>query len=408
MSFSNPKNNRILKSKHRPAFAPTGLLVICLLVCVLGVGLMALTGCAGEGSDGQNGRNQTAVNTEAQSPDLEYHDNGYGTIFVKGTRIEHPADTSTSIVVDWSREPAAKASQNLKYTEKKGIVYSRSVYTDGRDKGRPLDLHLNLKVPAGEAADTDAKGSAGPGEALHPVVILVPGGGFISCRIDNKYEEVQKYLVQAGYAVAIMEYHIIGQGRYMDAAKDVRHAIQWVIKEGPAYGLDPDRIALIGNSGGGYVAALAACMNGKNIQSVVNFYGLSDLLNNKADYEDAAVEAHHKADSSDSQFVNGVLSGRSLTDDLKEAAKADPASYIDGDEPPFLHLHGDQDLLVSPSQSLHLHEALRKAGVDSTRYVAEGAGHGDKAFRTRAAMDTVIEFLNATTGKFQVQRKNQK
>ncbi len=137
-------------------------------------------------------------------------------------------------------------------------------------------------------------------------------------------------------------------------------------------------------------------MNGKNIRCVVNFYGLSDLLNNKADYEDAAVEAHHKADSSDSQFVNGVLSGKSLTDDLEEAAKADPATYIDGDEPPFLHLHGDQDLLVSPSQSLHLHEALLAAGVPSVRYAVVGAGHGDKAFRTKAALDTVIQFLDET------------
>lgn len=360
------------RTKKRPAFAPAvTLLAFVLLIC-----MTAMTGCAGQDEQGA-----------VKSPDLEYHDNGYGTVFVRGTRIEHPADTSSSIVVDWSREPAAKAAKDLKVTEEKGIVYSHSTITDGRDEGKPLDLHMNLKVPAAALNGADE---------LFPVVILVPGGGFISCRIDNKYEEVQRYLVQADYAVAIMEYHIIGQGRYMDAAQDVRDAVRWVREHGPEHGLDPDRIAMVGNSGGGYVAALAACMNGKNIRCVVNFYGLSDLLNNKADYEDAAVEAHHKADSSDSQFVNGVLSGKSLTDDLEEAAKADPATYIDGDEPPFIHLHGDQDLLVSPSQSLHLHEALLAAGVPSVRYAVVGAGHGDKAFRTKAALDTVIQFLDET------------
>ena len=184
----------------------------------------------------------------------------------------------------------------------------------------------------------------------------------------------------------------------------------------------------MGNSAGGYVAALAACQgipkedsgkesgesddstgedpasgDGRNAESaircVVNFYGLSDLLNNKADYEDAAIEAHHKPNSSDSQFVNGVLSGKGLTDDPEEAAKADPATYIDGDEPPFLHLHGDADLLVSPSQSVHLHDALTEAGVESTRYSVKDAGHGDPQFRTTEAMDLVIDFLDRNCGK---------
>lgn len=330
---------------------------------------------------------------QPESPDLTVYDNGYGTVFVTGTRIEHPADTSSSICVDWSGAPAAKASETLRVTEKKGIVYSRSTVTDGLDAGDPLKLHLNLSYAA------EQKGKK-------PVIVLVPGGGFITCRIDNKYTGVQKYLIDHGYAVAIIEYHIIGQGRYMDAAEDVREAVRWVRKNADEYDLDPSRIALIGNSGGGYVAALAACQDASDIRCVVNFYGLSDLLNNKADYEDAAVLEHHKITSSDSQFVNGVLSGLSLTDDPEEAAKADPASYIDGDEPPFLHLHGDADLLVSPSQSVHLHEALLDAGVESIRYSVAGAGHGDPAFRSKPALDIVLEFLDRCCGWDPEQRQD--
>ncbi len=326
-----------------------------------------------------------------QSPDLDYADNGYGTYFVKGTRIEHPADQSTSTVVDWSRSPAAKAPADLPLTEEHGIVYSHSRMTDGREEGQPLDLHLNLMVPDEKDGKKDGKKGS---PQLHPVILLVPGGGFISCRIDNKYVEVQRYLAAHGYAVAIMQYHIIGQGRYMDAAQDVQDAIQWVKEEGASYGLDPERIALMGNSAGGYVAALAACQDCSDIRCVVNFYGLSDLINNKADYEDAAIEAHHKPESSDSQFVNGVNSGLGLTDAPQEAEKANPATYIDGDEVPFLHLHGDEDLWVAPSQSVHLHDALVAAGVQSTRYCVTGAAHADKLFRTQAALDLVLEFLD--------------
>lgn len=326
-------------------------------------------GCGDEGAEQEEG------------PDLAHYDNAYGTYFVTGRQIVHEADQSSSITVDWSGSPEAKAPEDFRVTEENGVVYSHSTVTDGRDKGQPLDLRMNLMY-------------AKSGEALKPVILLIPGGGFVTCRINDKYTDVRKYLAAHGYAVAIMEYHVIGQGRYMDAAADVRSAIDWLREHGAEHGMDADRIAVMGNSAGGYVAALAACEDGTDIRCVVNFYGLSDLLNNKADYEEAAIEAHHKPESTDSQFVNGVESGKSLTDDPEEAAKADPAAYIDGDEPPFLHLHGDADLLVSPSQSVHLHEALLAAGVSSTRYNAAGAGHGDDDFRSEAALDTVIGFMD--------------
>ncbi len=339
-------------------------MTICIILLLLAVSAFA-AGCGTQ---------------EPESPDLKYYDNGYGTYFVMGTRIEHPADPSDSETVDWSKSEPAKAPESAKIREKKGIIYSHSVFMDGRDKGKPLDLHLNLTY------NEDAK-------EPRPVIVLAPGGGFITCRIDGKYTEVQRCLAASGYAVAIIQYHVIGEGRYCDAAGDVREAIRWVKEHGREYGLDTERIALMGNSAGGYLAALAACQDGSDIRCVVNFYGLSDLLNNKADYEEAAIRAHHQPESSDSQFVNGVFSGKGLTDAPEEAKKADPATYIDGDEPPFLHLHGDADLWVSPSQSVHLHQALKQAGAVSTRYSVKGAGHGDAAFRTEEAMRIVLDFL---------------
>ena len=52
---------------------------------------------------------------------------------------------------------------------------------------------------------------------------------------------------------------------------------------------------------------------------------------------------------------------------------------IDTSAPPFLIFHGSADNIVSPSQTLRLHTALRVHGVESTRYVRDGAEHGDMA-----------------------------
>ena len=60
--------------------------------------------------------------------------------------------------------------------------------------------------------------------------------------------------------------------------------------------------------------------------------------------------------------------------------------------------------MVSPSQTLLLHTTLLAQGVDSTRYVLEGAGHGDMRFLgdptaglpwlTHETMDRIVDFLN--------------
>jgi dipeptidyl aminopeptidase/acylaminoacyl peptidase len=87
---------------------------------------------------------------------------------------------------------------------------------------------------------------------------------------------------------------------------------------------------------------------------------------------------------------------------------ANPLAHVDAADPPCLLLHGSQDKLVSPSQTLILHDALKAAHVDSTRYVLDGAGHGDLAFlgddesglpwSSAQTMGIMVDFLKRTLG----------
>ena len=76
----------------------------------------------------------------------------------------------------------------------------------------------------------------------------------------------------------------------------------------------------------------------------------------------------------------------------------------DAATPPFLIFHGSGDNIISPSQTLLLHTALLEHGVESTRYVLTGAGHGDLAvmlgdpdaalpWSTREFLGYITEFL---------------
>jgi hypothetical protein len=71
-------------------------------------------------------------------------------------------------------------------------------------------------------------------------------------------------------------------------------------------------------------------------------------------------------------------------------------------------LHGNKDRLVSPSQTFILHNALLAVGASSTRYILDGADHGDLAFMgdeksglpwsAKETMGIMVEFLRRNLG----------
>ena len=69
-------------------------------------------------------------------------------------------------------------------------------------------------------------------------------------------------------------------------------------------------------------------------------------------------------------------------------------NFIKGNEPPFLIMHGDCDLCVSPSQTLLLHNELIKKNIKSVRYSLKGDGHGEGGFNTESAIKIMVDFLN--------------
>ncbi|HEV7613628.1 MAG TPA: prolyl oligopeptidase family serine peptidase [Steroidobacteraceae bacterium] len=79
------------------------------------------------------------------------------------------------------------------------------------------------------------------------------------------------------------------------------------------------------------------------------------------------------------QYI-AMVPGTRLLDTQIATTAANPVTYVKPDHPPFLIFHGNRDRLISPSQTLILHNALSAAGGHSVRYVLDGAGHGDLSF----------------------------
>ncbi|MEV6644399.1 alpha/beta hydrolase [Amycolatopsis sp. NPDC051371] len=226
-----------------------------------------------------------------------------------------------------------------------------------------------------------------------PLVVFVPGGGFVLADRGGNPAR-RRLLAEAGFAVASIEYRTSTPvATYVDGVRDVQAAVRFLRANAADYGLDTRRVAVWGESAGGYLAAMTGVTNGLgrfdpgedpdpggDVQAVVDMFGGSDLALLAADFDEPTQAFFGGPHNSLVSYVFGRHSGKACADDPAEAAGANPLGYVHAEAPPFLLFHGTDDRLVSPSQTLLPHNALLAAGASSTRYLLAGARHGDLAF----------------------------
>jgi acetyl esterase/lipase len=219
-----------------------------------------------------------------------------------------------------------------------------------------------------------------------PVLVGVHGGGW---QVGDRkfYTHWGRYLAKHGYAVFAIEYRLMKPGvkTWPGAVYDARAAVQFVRDEAAEFGLDGDRIGLIGDSAGAHLAALVA-LAGKEplfsseyrgdrhaaispeVKAVVGFYGVYDML---AQWE------HDQITRPRDQIVEKLLDGPPMMS-RKRYFEASPLSYVttDKNSTRFLLIYGREDDIVDPtSQSERFLTALKQAGFFARTVVVPGAGH---------------------------------
>ena len=230
-----------------------------------------------------------------------------------------------------------------------------------------------------------------------PAVIFVTGGGFISSN-RARCPQLRMHLAEAGYFVASINYRTAPNSKFPQPIDDVKTAINFLKANTQRFNLDTEKISVIGDSAGGYLATFAAAMNNPKICAAVSLYGISDLTKIADDFNDAMKESYNVAGSISSLFVNGIplFTGRggSIHSDEKLTAAANPLNYVTKNSAPMLLMHGTADHIVSPSQTDLIFQALKNHGVDAERYLVPNADHSDDFWVQDEVFDVIVEFLN--------------
>lgn len=250
-------------------------------------------------------------------------------------------------------------------------------------------------------------------QKLKPVIVYFPGGGFISAEYD-KYFEMKTALAKAGFVVVGVDYRVVPD-RFPALLIDAKAAIRYLKAHAKEFGIDPDRIGVLGDSAGGYLSQITGATNGdttydqgdyldqnSNVQAVASLYGISNLLNIGEGFPENIENVHQSPAVTEALLVNGPafgsFPGAAITSDSSKALIASPIGYIKKNMPPYLLMHGTADQLVSPKQSEQMYNALVKEGNKVEYYQVKGAQHGDITWYQPVIIDKVVNFFKQTLG----------
>jgi acetyl esterase/lipase len=257
------------------------------------------------------------------------------------------------------------------------------------------------KTTAGEPLLLDLYLPSGRKSA--PLLVWLHGGAW---ERGSKRPMPLAGLVDRGYAIASVEFEPASAAPFPRQVHEIKAAIRFLRAADDRYGYDASRIAVLGASSGGHLAALIGTTNGESelegtvgehltessaVQAIVSFFGASNLTTILAQSTPFGLGVRTPA-------LQRLLGG--LPDERPAAARlASPVFHVDALDPPLLLLHGDQDPQMPINQSHELAGAYERAGLQAPLVVVHGAGHGGAQFFDEQRLKIVAEFLDRTLGR---------
>lgn len=232
----------------------------------------------------------------------------------------------------------------------------------------------NGRAPVGdgqfEAADATITVHRPPAAtATGEAVVICPGGGYGGLVTGAEGHGIARWLNEHGIAGIVLEYRL-PRGRPCVPLLDAQRAIRTVRAHAEPWGLDPDRIGIIGFSAGGHLAATAATQfDGGDPEA-------ADAIERQSSRPDFAILIYPVI--SMGALTHGGsranLLGRDPAPELIE--RFSPEKQVTAQSPPMFLAHALDDQVVVPEHSRMLYAALRAHQVSAELLELPRGGHG--------------------------------
>lgn len=188
-------------------------------------------------------------------------------------------------------------------------------------------------------------------------MLICPGGGYWDLYWQLEGEEVASWLNSIGVTGIILKYRV---PRHSDEVKDqparrplqdAQRAVSLVRSKAKDWGIDPQRIGIVGFSAGGHLAIATAT------SFETRTYPAIDAIDSVSCRPDFAISVYP-----------GYLK-------LKDKDELSPSLHIPATTPPVFLAHGGADIISPPEGSVLMYLALKRAGVSTELHIYATAAH---------------------------------
>lgn len=265
--------------------------------------------------------------------------------------------------------------------------------------GLPVLADTQTDIEYAKVGELSLKLDLHRGEGENPPLIVYVHGG--AWRAGSKSDVPIARLMEHGFAIASVDYRLSTQAPFPAQIHDVKAAVRFLRANAARFRVNADKIAIIGSSAGGHLAALVGVTNGNktlegqigdhldqssDVNCIVSLFGASNLQTILSQSTEFGLKMRIPALK--------LLLG-DVPEKQSELAKlASPVAHVDKADPPLLLIHGDADPQMPPEQSRDLAKAYESLGLPVKLIMMPGSKHGGAEFYDEERTAIVAKFLD--------------
>jgi acetyl esterase len=239
----------------------------------------------------------------------------------------------------------------------------------------PVDIE-ELTIADGPSAQVALRILRPPhAQAPLPVIVYIHGAGWVFGSMQTHDRLMRELAIGAGAAVVFPEYRLSPEAKYPTALEECYSAVQWVAEHGEEHGMDPERLAVAGDSVGGNMAAAVTLLSRERGGPVISlqllFYPATDAAFDTASYHQFA-EGYHLHRDAMMWFWDQYTTNPGERNEITASPLRASIEQLKG-LPPALVITAEADVLRDEGEAYA--NKLREAGVRVTAVRFQGTIH---------------------------------